>query len=404
VAAGRDLFGQRKDGSEFPVEVGFSLVQTDTGPCVLASIIDITERRRVESALQTSERQYRTLFENANDAIFLETEDDAIVAANQRACELLGYSREELLSKTVPDLQAPEVRGRLGTVIKGELANHPEHAFEGLDLHRDGRRIPVEITDSVIEDDGKRLVLSIVRDITERKRAEESSRESQRELRELTGKLLLAQETERRRIARELHDDLNQSLALLAVELDLLSQAPAGSAAQVAEQVQEIAARVKLLSSSVHDLSHQLHPSKLEQLGLVPAVRSLCRDLSQGHGLPIEFIPQEVPGTIPEDTALCLYRIVQEALRNVIKHSSAQHAQVELSGGADAIRLRIVDDGTGFDPEPINGKGGLGLVSMRERLHLVQGAITIDSRPLNGTRIDVRVPLCTPAPSMMGAK
>src|SRR5207237_507744 len=141
------------------------------------------------------------------------------------------YSREELLSMTVPDLQAPEVRGRPGTVVKGELANHPDRAFEAVDFHQDGRRIPVEIRDTVIEEDGKRLVLSIVRDITERKQAEDGLRESQRALRELTGKLLLAQEAERRRIARELHDDLNQGLALLAVDLDLLRRQPTASAA-----------------------------------------------------------------------------------------------------------------------------------------------------------------------------
>src|SRR5262245_1919807 len=249
-------------------------------------LVQRTSRRRAESALQASERRYRTLFEKANDAIFLETEDDAIIGVNVRACELLGYSREELLSKMVPDLQAPELRGRLGTVIKTELANHSGRRFEGLDVHRDGRRIPVEVTDAVIEEDGKRMVLSIVRDITERKQAEQALRESQTELRTLTGRLLRAQETERRRIARELHDDLNQGLALLAVELDLLSQKPAGSTPQLSGAAREMSARVKELSSTVHDLSHQLHPSKLEQLGLVTAVRSLCRELSLGHGLP----------------------------------------------------------------------------------------------------------------------
>jgi PAS domain S-box-containing protein len=356
-------------------------------------LVQRSNRWKIESALQASEWRYRTLFEKANDAIFVETEDDGIVAANQRACDLLGYSHEELLAKTVPDLQAPEVRGRPGTVIKGELANHPDQPFEALDVHRDGRRIPVEIADSVIEEDGKRLVLSIVRDITERKQAEEALRESQRESRMLTSRLLLAQETERRRIARELHDDLNQSLALLAVELDLLGQKPAESATQFAGRVRKMSARVKDLSSTVHDLSHRLHPSKLEQLGLVAAVRSLCRELTQGHRLPIECTHHEVPGSIPEDTALCLYRIVQEALRNVVKHSGAQHAGVELSGTADAIRLRIVDDGIGFAPGSVDGKCGLGLVGMRERLHLVHGEITIDSRPSAGTRIDVRVPL-----------
>jgi len=360
-------------------------------------LVQRASRRRAESALQASERRYRTLFEKANDAIFLETEDDAIIGVNRRACELLGYSREELLSKQVPDLQAPEVRGLPGTVIKNELANYSDRPFEALDIHRDGRRIPVEVTDAIIAEDGKQMVLSIVRDITERKQAEKALRDSQNELRMLTGRLLRAQETERRRIARELHDDLNQRLALLAVELDLLGQTSPDSSAKSSALVREMSARVKQLSSAVHDLSYQLHPSKLEQLGLVAAVRSLCRELSVGHGLPIDFAPGEVPPAIPEDTALCLYRIVQEALRNTIKHSGARRASVELSACPDAIQLRIVDDGSGFDPGPADRNGGLGLVSIRERLYLVGGSMTIDSRPSEGTRIEVRVPFAADA-------
>ncbi len=125
--------------------------------------------------------------------------------------------------------------------------------------------------------------------------------------------------------------------------------------------MQEISGRVKQLASSVHDLSHQLHPSKLEQLGLAAAIRGLCKELSNGHGLAIEFTPGGMPGRISEDAALCLYRIAQEALRNIIKHSGARRAAVELSGGADAVELRIADDGAGFDPRLADGKGGLGL-------------------------------------------
>src|SRR5262249_47577565 len=205
--------------------------------------------------------------------------------------------------------------------------------------------------------------------------AEEDLRESQRELRALNGRLLQAQETERRRIARELHDDLNQSLSLLSVDLDLLGQKLPESAAQFRGRLEELLARVKELSSSVHALSHQLHPSKLEQLGLVAAVRGLCKELTQSHSLPIKFTHREVPEAIPEDMALCLYRIVQEALGNVLKHSGARHARVELSGSATAISLQIVDDGVGFDPKSADGKGGLGLISMRERLRPVSGEI-----------------------------
>ena len=163
----------------------------------------------------------------------------------------------------------------------------------------------------------------------------------------------------------------------------------------------ELSGRVKQLSSAVHDLSHQLHPTKLEQLGLVAAVRGLCNELGHAHGLGIEFAAEQVPSSIPDDTALCLYRIAQEALRNVIKHSGARHARVELRGSPDAISLRISDDGSGFDPDSAAGKGGLGLVSMRERLRLVGGEITIDSRPSGGARIDVRIPL---VPSAAGRR
>jgi signal transduction histidine kinase len=241
------------------------------------------------------------------------------------------------------------------------------------------------------------LIVGLLVQRSNRRRAEEGLRESQHELRVLTGRLLQAQETERRRIARELHDDLSQSLALLSVELDLLGQKPPGSVALFGGRVQELSAQVKQLSSSVHDLSHQLHPAKLGQLGLAAAVRNLSKELAQSHGLTIASTHHEVPAAIPEDTALCLYRIVQEALSNVIRHSGAQHAEVRLSGSANAICLRIVDDGAGFDPQLVQAKGGLGLVSMRERLRLVNGVLAIDSQPSGGTRIDVRVPLSAPS-------
>ena len=230
------------------------------------------------------------------------------------------------------------------------------------------------------------------------RRAEDGLKKSQRELRQLTGRLMRAQEMERRRIARELHDDLSQSLALLSVDMELLGQRPPEAADGLRGRMQELSGRVKQLASTVHDLSRQLHPSKLEQLGLAAAVRGLCKELGGGHALPIEFTAGDSPGPLSEDADLCLYRIAQEALHNIIKHSGARRTTVELSGGKDAVELHIVDDGAGFDARLADGKGGLGLVSMRERLRLVGGTIAIDSRLGAGTRIDVRVPLGAAAP------
>jgi signal transduction histidine kinase len=243
------------------------------------------------------------------------------------------------------------------------------------------------------------LIVALLAQRANRRRAEESLRLSQIGLRQLTGQLLQAHEDESRRIARELHDDLGQGLALLTLELDLLRQKPPESSGRLGARIQELLTRVRQLSSSVHDMSHQLHPSKLEQLGLVAAIQSLCKELSASHGLAISFQEGTLPPAIPTDTAVSLYRIVQEALRNAVKHSGAQHAEVTLSASAETISLRIVDDGVGFDPELIQGKGGLGLVSMRERVLHLGGEIAIDSQPSRGTRLEIRVPPGEPGPA-----
>jgi signal transduction histidine kinase len=224
-------------------------------------------------------------------------------------------------------------------------------------------------------------------------RAKRESLETQHELQDLTGKLLGAQETERRRIASELHDDFGQGLALLSVEIDLLRRRKAETYGQSESLIDAMSTQVKQLSSSIHDLSHQLHPLKLEQLGLVAALGSLCNELDRTQVVQMEFLHRDVPASVPQAAAVCMYRIAQEALQNVIKHSEARHALVELQGIHGEIHLRIQDDGKGFDSGAAPGQGGLGLVSMRERLRAVQGSIAVTAKPSHGTQIDVRIPL-----------
>jgi PAS domain S-box-containing protein len=359
-------------------------------------LVQRTNRRQAEN-------RFRQTIEAAPNGMVIVGKDGTIVLANAQMEKLFGYAKEEMLGQPVEMLVPRKVRDQHRADRRRFFATPQARPMgPGRDLfgqRKDGSQFPVEIGLSPVQTDAGPLVLASIIDITERKQAEEGLRASQSELRVLTGRLLQAQETERRRIARELHDDLNQDLALLAVEMEILGQKLPGAAAPLHGHLQALSARVKELSSSVHDLSHQLHPSKLEQLGLLVTVRALCKELTQNHGLPIEFIHHEVPEALPEDTALCLYRIVQEALRNVIKHSEARQAEVELSGGADTLCLRIVDDGTGFDLRAADHGGGLGLVSMRERLRLVGGEMAIDSRPSAGTRIEVRVPVDAAGPA-----
>ena len=195
------------------------------------------------------------------------------------------------------------------------------------------------------------------------------------------------------RLARELHDDLNQSLALLAVELDMFGQRPPATDSEVGERMRNLSEQVKTLSSNVHRLSHDLHPAKLEQLGLVAAVRGLCRELGAARHIAVEFEPHAVPRVVPDEIALCLYRIVQEGLQNVIKHSGSATAKVELMSNENELCLIVSDQGCGFDSTVATSEGSLGLVSMHERVRLVRGQIMIQSRKGEGTRINVQVPL-----------
>jgi signal transduction histidine kinase len=151
--------------------------------------------------------------------------------------------------------------------------------------------------------------------------------------------------------------------------------------------------RTREILSDVHHLAHELHPSELDRLGLVSAAMGLCREVGDQQGLQVNFVFKNIPESLPRDIALCLYRVLQESLCNVVKHSEARQAQVELNGGPGEIRLTVSDKGVGFDPGPSQKKGGLGLISMHERLQLVGGRITIESGPLRGTRIQASVPL-----------
>jgi PAS domain S-box-containing protein len=233
-------------------------------------------------------------------------------------------------------------------------------------------------------------------DVTERKLAEEA----------LSGfgrKLIDAQEKERTRIARELHDDINQRLALLAVELEQLAQNSSTDVVELSTHVRELSKHVAEIGTAVQAISHRLHSSKLEYLGIVGAAKSFCNEFSEQHQVKIDFWHKNIPATVPRDASLCLFRILQEALHNAVKHSGVRHFYVNLVGGANVVELTVQDSGIGFDTQTATNNPGLGLVSMRERASLVVGKISIASKPGCGTLVNVRVPIAESAstgPSM----
>ena len=242
------------------------------------------------------------------------------------------------------------------------------------------------------------LIVGLVVQARRRRRAEEQVRTSQTELRasyerirDLGVRLLNAQEAERSRIARELHDDVSQQMALLSIDLQLLSGLGPERRSEGGRLAREALERTESIARSVHDLSHRLHPEKLRLIGLVAALSSLQRELSQ-PGVAIRFSHEGVPAAIPHDTTLCMFRVVQEAVQNALKHGGACDISINLRGVQSGLALTIVDDGVGFDVEAVRGKG-LGLISMDERLEAIHGKFRVQSRPGAGTRIDVTVPL-----------
>jgi signal transduction histidine kinase len=239
--------------------------------------------------------------------------------------------------------------------------------------------------------------------------SETSLREGERQMRiaaaeaqRLSGRLIDAQEEERRRIARELHDDLSQRLAVMSVQLDLLRRAHAGAAADAT--IGRIVSEVRELASEVHALSHALHPAKLGQLGLGTAARAWCRDLAAQSSPEIDFQAEAIPVDLDPGVALCVYRLVQETTRNIVRHSRAASATVTVRVEADTLRLVVEDTGCGFDPEATRETAGLGLVSMRERVRSLGGTLSILSRTGHGTRVEATLPMrrALPGPGVEG--
>jgi signal transduction histidine kinase len=239
------------------------------------------------------------------------------------------------------------------------------------------------------------LIGGLIAASARRRRAEASLRASHVQVRELAGRLITAQEQERARIARELHDDVCQRMALLGIELTRLRDMLPHGAVDAKDQVRGLDSAVATLAKDVQGISHQLHSSKLEYFGLAVAADYFCKDVSSNNLVPIEYIHEGVPANLDQDVAISLFRVLQEALSNVMKHSGARHCCVTLRGDGDEIKLHVIDDGRGFDAQSALRGHGLGLVSMRERLRLVNGDVFVDSEPGAGTTVRASAPMRT---------
>ena len=344
------------------------------------------------SAKQTgwhdSERLFYQVFKNSPQPMSITTlAEGRYLEVNPSFLSLLGYERNQVIGGTSLDLGIWKNSAQRAELVSRLKQDGMVRNFETAIRGAHGQILIWLSSADLIEIDGESCILVVSDDITEQRHSEE-------QLKNVSARLIRAQEEERNRIARELHDGLNQKLALLCDDLQELGQI--NNNLEFSRQLNAFSLRLQDVSADVHGLSHRLHPSTLDYLGLLPAVKSLCNELSGRRGLQIEFVPNDDFAEfdhLDKELALCAYRIVQEALSNVIKHSGAVTARVQVRCRKQMLYLLITDSGKGFSVDVARHKGRLGLISMEERLRLANGKLIIRSRPNRGTQIEARIPL-----------
>jgi PAS domain S-box-containing protein len=354
------------------------------------TVRDITERRRAREALRESEERLRLAAQAGRMYAYEWDRASDVIVRSAEFTHILGYTSapknttcQQMLTTVHPDDRAKVI-----AATNGCTPESPTCQVKYRVLRPDGSVVWLEKNARAFFDgNGKMMrMIGMVADITDRQLAEEA-------LSNLSRRLIAAQENERTRIARDLHDDIGQRLAMLSVTLEQTKQATPDSANEVRSRMDEIRRQILDISASVQALSHQLHSSKLRHLGVVNAMRGFCTELSEQQKVEIDFGFTDIPETVSQEISLCLFRVLQEALHNAVKHSRARHFEVALRGTSNALHLTIHDSGVGFDPEGAMKGRGLGLTSMQERLKLVDGELSIDSQPMCGTTIHARVPL-----------
>jgi two-component system CheB/CheR fusion protein len=364
---------------------------------VIRTGVDVTEHEHAKERVRESDATVRALMETAAQAILAITSDGQIALVNASAETMFGYGPQELsgqpLERLMPKRFAERHISHRTGFFQDPRTRPMGIGLELLGSRKDGSEFPVEVSLSHVPTSSGVLAVAFVSDITVRKQWEDALRESEARLRTLSAGLLTVQEEERKRLSRELHDDLNQRLAMLSVGVAELEAGLPDSARLIKDHLLALEANLAGVSEDLRRAAYQLHPSVLEHLGLVAALESYCEDVAKQGGIKIRFRQRDVPERLPEAAALCLYRIAQECLRNIVKHSGASRASIELALHGSDLALTITDTGKGFDPAEARNRGGLGLVSMEERVRMVNGTISIRARRGDGARIAIRIPL-----------
>ena len=354
-------------------------------PAILATAFDITAIKRAEQQLLERTMYLDALIANSPLGIVTKDEQNRVIFCNPAFERMFHYSQNELQGKDIDSIIAPhdlEGASRMTVAVHGGGVVHATAQRR----KKDGAQIDVELYGIRVYS-GETFVgaFAIYQDISERRRSEEK-------LQALRNRLTRTQEEERSRIARDLHDDIGQRLALLSIDLEQMKLASQQDGSAFAGELEALVRTAGEITSDVHNISRRLHPSQVELLGLAPALNNFCREFANRNSMRIQFTSACLTCKLPEEASLCLFRVAQEAIRNVHKHSGCREALVELDEISGSLRLRISDRGAGFDPISAESTQGLGLLSMEERLRSMGGELSVHSRPGGGTCIQACIP------------
>jgi PAS domain S-box-containing protein len=371
----------KRDGSLTWGRLSISILNHHESPLVVAMVEDITP-------LRENEERFRFVANAAPVMIWMSGPDKLCTYFNRFWLDFTGRTMEAELGNGWADGIHPDDRRQCLEAYARAFDRHRPFTIEYRLRRYDGEYRWI-LGSGVPRFDQNGCFggyIGSAVDVSDRKRAEEA-------LSGLGGRLLEAQEQERRYIARELHDDISQKLAVLSLELQQFKNLLPDSQATVVKRLESLMKRTSDVAGDVHWLSHRLHSSRLETLGLVAAMNGFCGELSAQRNVQIDFTHRGVPDTLPEPISLCLFRVLQEALNNAVKHSGVRQFETRLERVADELHLTVRDRGVGFDPTTAMYTEGIGLMSMRERVSLVKGTMSIVSKPQGGTEITCRVPI-----------
>lgn len=343
-----------------------------------------SRKRKAEAALRESERRFRTMADNTPSMIWMCDKRGRITYVNSGLQEFYGPDSDVYYDAWIDYVHPDDVNRVLDVSSRALEAQKPiskqfrARRWDGV------YRWMFDVATPRLNEDGTFAgYVGSAMDITDQRQAQEA-------LEKMGGKLIEAQEQERKRIARELHDDICQRLAIVSIELEQANRH--GSLPAARERLEEIRQHCVSIANDVQSLSRELHSSRLDYLGIAAAIGGFCREFAKQYQLEIHFIDENLPSQLAKSTSLCLFRVTQEALQNAVKYSGVNRFTVELRGVAEEVYLVVSDAGSGFDVEKAQADEGLGLVSMQERVRLVHGRFHVESRPGQGTRITAVVP------------